>query len=83
MALFDVFLPLSNDQFLERDFFDSFNGLRYPRVGGTRHRYFDGIHLKPRKLLENAATPTRRVHAVLGRRMIAQQILYRLLMPFN
>jgi hypothetical protein len=27
-ALFDDFLPLSNDQFLKRDFFDSFNGLR-------------------------------------------------------
>ena len=42
------------------------NGLRYPRVGGTRERHFDGTSLKPRKLLENAQTPTRRVHAVLG-----------------
>jgi hypothetical protein len=42
------------------------NGLRYPRVGGTRSRRFDGTRSKPRKLLENAATPTRRVHAVLG-----------------
>jgi hypothetical protein len=42
------------------------NGLRYPRVGGTRERHVDGTNLKPRKLLENAATPTRRVHAVLG-----------------
>jgi hypothetical protein len=42
------------------------NGLRYPRVGGTRERYFDGAHFRPRKLLKNAATPTRRVHAVLG-----------------
>ena len=42
------------------------NGLRYPRVGGMRQRHFDGINFKPRKLLENAATPTRRVHAVLG-----------------
>ena len=42
------------------------NGLRYPRVGGTRQRHFDGVNFKPRKLLENAATPTRRVHAVLG-----------------
>jgi hypothetical protein len=42
------------------------NGLRYPRVGGTRERRFAGTNLKPRKELENAATPTRRVHAVLG-----------------
>ena len=42
------------------------NGLRYPLVGGTRQRYFDGINFKPRKLLENAQTPTSRVHAVLG-----------------
>jgi hypothetical protein len=34
MGLFNVFLPLSNDQFLKGDFFDSFNGLRYPQVGG-------------------------------------------------
>jgi len=42
------------------------NGLRYLRVGGTRQRRFAGTNFKPRKLLENAATPTRRVHAVLG-----------------
>jgi len=42
------------------------NGLRYPLVGGTRQRHFDGTNLKPQKLLENAQTPTRRVHAVLG-----------------
>jgi hypothetical protein len=42
------------------------NGLRYPRVGGRRQRHFTGINFKPRKLLENAQTPTRRVHAVLG-----------------
>jgi hypothetical protein len=42
------------------------NGERYPRVGGTRQRHFDGTNFKPRKLLENAATPTRRVHALLG-----------------
>jgi hypothetical protein len=40
--------------------------VRYPRVGGTRQRHFDGANLKPRKLPESAATPTRRVHAVLG-----------------
>jgi hypothetical protein len=32
MALFDVFLPLSNEQFLKRDFFDSFNGWRLPSI---------------------------------------------------
>jgi hypothetical protein len=42
------------------------NGLRYPLVGGTRQRYFAGTNSKPRKLLENAQTPTSRVHAVLG-----------------
>jgi hypothetical protein len=42
------------------------NGRRYPRVGGTRQRYFDGASLKPSILPENAATPTRRVHAMLG-----------------
>jgi len=42
------------------------NGLRYPLVGGTRQRHFDGTNCKPRKLPENAQTPTSRVHAVLG-----------------
>ncbi len=42
------------------------NGVRYLRVGGTRERCFDGIELEPRNLPKNAATPTRRVHAVLG-----------------
>ena len=42
------------------------NGERYPLVGGTRQRHFDGTNLKPRKLLKNAQTPTSRVHAVLG-----------------
>jgi len=42
------------------------NGWRYPRVGGTRGRHFVGTNFKPRKRLENAATPTRRVHAVLA-----------------
>jgi len=42
------------------------NGWRYPLVGGTRQRHFDGTNLKPRKLPENAQTPTSRVHAVLG-----------------
>jgi hypothetical protein len=46
------------------------NGLRYPLVGGTRQRYFAGTHSKLRKLLENAQTPTSRVHAVLGELLI-------------
>jgi hypothetical protein len=37
------------------------NGVRYPLVGGTRGRHFDGTDLKPRKRPENAASPTRRV----------------------
>ena len=43
------------------------NGVRYPRVGSRRQRHFDGTNLKPRKLLENAETPTRQVHALLAR----------------
>ena len=42
------------------------NGWRYPLVGGTRLRHFAGTNFKPNKLLENAQTPTSRVHAVLG-----------------
>src|SRR5688572_9893523 len=42
------------------------NGSRYPLVGGTRERHFAGTNLQPRKLLKNAATPTSRVHALLG-----------------
>jgi hypothetical protein len=44
------------------------NGWRYPLVGGTRQRHFDGTSFKPRKLLKNAHAkrPTSRVHAVLG-----------------
>jgi len=42
------------------------NGWRYPLVGGTRQRHFDGTTFKPRKLLENAPTPTCQLLAVLG-----------------
>ncbi len=52
------------------------NGLRYPLVGGTRQRRFDGTNFKPRKLLENAPTPTSRVHAVLGFFMLGKSVLY-------
>jgi hypothetical protein len=38
------------------------NGSRYLLVGGTRQRDFVGIHFQPRKMPENAATPTRQVH---------------------
>jgi hypothetical protein len=31
-------------------------------VGGTRRRYFIGIHFKLRQLPENAQTPTSQVH---------------------
>jgi hypothetical protein len=42
------------------------NGERYPLVGGTRQRPFAGINSKPRKVPKNAASPTSRVHALLG-----------------
>ena len=42
------------------------NGVRYPRVGGTRQHRFDRTSSQPRNLPENAAPPTRRVHALLG-----------------
>jgi len=42
------------------------NGWRYPLVGGTMGRHFAGTNSKPPKLLENAQTPTSRVHAVLA-----------------
>src|SRR5512139_1112468 len=47
------------------------HGERYPRVGGTRLRRFGGTIFKPRKLPENAQTPTRWVHTVLGRPRIS------------
>jgi len=42
------------------------NGSRYPLVGRTRQRHFSGTNFKPRKLLENAPTPTCLLLAVLG-----------------
>jgi hypothetical protein len=35
-------------------------------MGGTRQHHFDGTNFQPRNLPKNAATPTRRVHTVLG-----------------
>src|SRR5512134_336713 len=53
------------------------NGWRYPLVSGARQRRFDGTNLEPRKLPENAQTPTSRVHAVLARFCFAVVILFR------
>jgi hypothetical protein len=78
-ALFNVFVPLSKDQFSKRDFFDSFNGVRYPLVDGTRQRHFAGANFKPRKLPENAQTPTSRVHAVLARALFCGGLGFSLL----
>jgi hypothetical protein len=50
------------------------NGSRYPLVGGTRQRRFDGANFKPRKLLENAQSPTSRVHALLASFAIAERL---------
>ena len=64
-----MLMPISFNTLLQA------NGWRYPLVGGTRERHFDGINLEPHKLLENAQTPTTtapalfagvRVHAVLA-----------------
>jgi len=51
------------------------NGERYPLVGGTRQRRFDGTSFEPKKPLENAASPTNRVHAVLGCVFVCQYFL--------
>ncbi|HEX5942349.1 MAG TPA: hypothetical protein VFY66_08730 [Anaerolineales bacterium] len=40
----------------------SVRSLRYLLVGGTRQRRFAGTNLKPRKVPENAQTPTGWVH---------------------
>jgi hypothetical protein len=53
----------------------SLGSSRYPLVGGTRQRHFDGTNFMPRKTPENAQTPTTMaptifvgdlVHALLG-----------------
>jgi hypothetical protein len=71
------------------------NGWRYAPsgvlVGGTRQRRFAGINFKPRKVLENAPTPTTmapalfagdRVHAVLGNRYGKQELAPKNPSPF-
>jgi len=35
---------------------------RYPLVGGTRQRHFDGTNFKPRKLPENAHAAKQQSH---------------------
>ncbi len=42
-----------------------------PAGGRDEGRHFAGTSFEPRKLPENAQTPTRRVHAVLGSLMLA------------
>jgi hypothetical protein len=42
------------------------NVLHNPLVGGTGQRHIDGTSSGPHKLLENAQTPTSRVHALLA-----------------
>jgi len=63
---FSAFLSHFSKIIFEKRLFRQSQGFALPAVGGTRQRRFAGTNLKPRKLPENAATPTRRVHAVLG-----------------
>ena len=60
------------------------NGWCYWQVGGERQRHFIGTSLEPKKLLENAQTPTTpapacfagvRVHAVLGGSWLTDKII--------
>ena len=55
------------------------SGWRYPLVGRTRQGHFDGTNLKPRKVPENAQTPTSQVHAVLGGGVVDESLIYALL----
>jgi hypothetical protein len=67
--MWNGFMPtskLDQNPFLKSQVDQRANGLRYPLVGGTRQRHFGGINFKPRKVIENAPTPTSRVHAVLA-----------------
>jgi hypothetical protein len=42
------------------------NGVRYRRLGGLRYSCFDGVNVKSPEVPENAQTPNRPVHALLG-----------------
>ena len=66
ILIYNFSQKLQVQEYFHKDMYKPPNGERYPLVGGTRQRCFDGINSKPRKLLENAQTPTSRVHAVLG-----------------
>jgi hypothetical protein len=53
------------------------NGWRYPLVGGTGQRHFDGTNFKPKKLLENAQTPTTMAPMLVGDRVHAARCVGR------
>jgi len=66
ILIYNFSQKLQVQEYFHKDMYKPPNGLRYPLVGGTRQRRFDGTSFEPRKLLENAQSPTSRVHAVLG-----------------
>ena len=62
------------------------DGWRYPLVGGTRQRHFDGTRSKPRKLPENAPTPTTMAPALArrsGARYVRQFFYFTALLGFE
>jgi hypothetical protein len=61
-VLFDDLVPFSSAPFLKKDFFDSFNGLRYLRVGGRGQNFESKIMFGCRKSPKMAQNPTRQVH---------------------
>jgi hypothetical protein len=65
MALFNVPVPLFKDQFLKRDFFDSFNGPRYRRRVGL-DSFAKRKNSKPEPIRFDGVNPAVLVHAVLG-----------------
>jgi hypothetical protein len=64
-TLFNVSVPLLKDQFLKRDFFDSFNGLCYLRVGGLKLAIEMEKPQRRENAQKNVATTTRPLHAML------------------
>ena len=67
----------SKNSFSMRSFYkEPANGSRYPLVGGTRERHFVGTNSKLHKLLENAQTPTSRVHALLACVFMVRSIFF-------